>query len=317
MVDLTALKAANARRWAAARLTRGPEFAKPAAKAFANKARYVSIALRAGMPEIAWLFVAVSHYRESSQNFTKNLGQGDPLERVTVHVPAGRGPFLGPTAFEDGAVDALVKCAPYAARVTDWSIAGMLTTLERYNGLGYCNKGLPSPYLWSGTDRYHSGKYVADGVFDPDAVDKQLGCAGLILAIMALDSSIKFDVAAQPTPIAQLPPPPAIVEKDGAWLQAALNKLGASPVLTVDGIVGPGTRNAVRAFQLSAGLEPDGLVGPATFAALDAALATGKPVKTIPVPPEIVLPPPGTKAHADLAPTFWGRVLDLFKPKVG
>lgn len=32
-------------------------------------------------------------------------------------------------------------------------------------------------------------------------------------------------------------------------------------------------------------------------------------------PPDIVLPPPGTQAQADLAPTFWGRVLDLFKPK--
>jgi hypothetical protein len=41
----------------------------------------------------------------------------------------------------------------------------------------------------------------------------------------------------------------------------------------------------------------------------------GKPVQTLPVPPDIVLPPPGSQAHADLAPTFWGRVLDLFKPK--
>jgi hypothetical protein len=59
----------------------------------------------------------------------------------------------------------------------------------------------------------------------------------------------------------------------------------------------------------------DGLVGPATFKALDDALAAGKPVQTLPVPPDIVLPPPGSQAHADLAPTFWGRVLDLFKPK--
>jgi lysozyme len=34
-----------------------------------------------------------------------------------------------------------------------------------------------------------------------------------------------------------------------------------------------------------------------------------------PVPPDIVLPPPGTQARADLAPTFWGRFLDLFRPK--
>jgi peptidoglycan hydrolase-like protein with peptidoglycan-binding domain len=71
----------------------------------------------------------------------------------------------------------------------------------------------------------------------------------------------------------------------------------------------------VRAFQLAAGIGVDGLTGPETFAAIDKALADGKPVATLPVPPDIVLPPPGSQAHADLAPTFWGRVLDLFKPK--
>jgi hypothetical protein len=34
---------------------------------------------------------------------------------------------------------------------------GALTLLEQYNGLGYANRGLPSPYIWSGTDRYLKG----------------------------------------------------------------------------------------------------------------------------------------------------------------
>lgn len=210
MTDLVALKAANAKRWANAKLTRGPEFAHPAGKAFANKARYVTIAKRCKMPDVAWLFIACTHYRESSQDFTTHLGQGDPLSHVTVHVPAGRGPFFGPTAFEDGAVDALVSCPPYAARLTDWSIAGMLTNLERYNGLAYANAGVPSPYIWSGTDQYKSGKVLRDhGQIEP-VVDKQLGCAGLILAIMALDPTITFTgatirpnitIAPRPTPV--------------------------------------------------------------------------------------------------------------------
>jgi len=314
MTDLNVLKAANAQRWAKAQLTRGPEFSKPAQRAIANKQRYLTIARRAGMPDIGWVFIAVSHYRESGQDFERNLGQGDPLGAATIHVPAGRGPFLGATAFEDAAVDALVNCSPHAARLTDWSIAGTLTNLERYNGTGYANRGLPSPYIWSGTDQYQAGKYVADGVFDPAEVDKQLGCAGLILTMMGLDASIKFEDSAKTVPPNLPVTTPQI--HDGAWLQTALNTLGASPQLVVDGIVGPSTRNAVRAFQLAKNLEADGLVGPATFAALDAALAAGKPVPTIPVPPEIILPPPGTKAHTDLAPTFWGRVFDLFKPKV-
>jgi lysozyme family protein len=39
----------------------------------------------------------------------------------------------------------------------------------------------------SGTNQYASGKYVRDGVYDPNAVDGQLGCAGLLMAMMELD----------------------------------------------------------------------------------------------------------------------------------
>jgi hypothetical protein len=74
----------------------------------------------------------------------------------------------------------------------DWSIGGTLTMLEQYNGLGYASRGRPSPYIWSGTDQYVSGKYVRDGVYDPSAVDQQLGCAGLLMAMMALDPTITF-----------------------------------------------------------------------------------------------------------------------------
>lgn len=300
-VNINALKSANARRWVDAKLTRGPEFIPVAKRLVAAKARYQAVEARTGVP---WTFIAVTHQRESSQNWERSLAQGDRWDLVSIHVPAGRGPFQ---SWEAAAVDALVNCGPYAARNRDWSIAGTLALLERYNGVGYFNRRLPSPYIWSGTDQYQKGKYVADGVFDPDEVDKQLGCAGLILAMMKLDPSIKFEDG--PTA------PAAGVVRDGEWLQDSLNKLGAEPQLEVDGIVGPATRNAVRAFQLAQGLVVDGLVGPATFAALDKALAAGVKVKTLPVPPEIVLPPPGTKAREDLAPTFWGRVLDLFRPK--
>jgi lysozyme family protein len=303
MVDLVALKRANEKRWAVAKLTRGPEFLPVAKRLVAAKARYQAVERATGVP---WPFIAVTHQRESSQNWNRSLAQGDPWNEVSKHVPAGRGPF---GSWEAAAIDALVNCGPYASRNKDWSIGGLLTLLERYNGLGYVNKGLPSPYIWSGTDQYNKGKYVADGVFDANEVDKQLGCAGLIMAMMSLDQSINFDGGA----ITQTTTEPV---RDGEWLQASLNRLGANPQLDVDGIVGAATRNAVRAFQLNQGLVVDGLVGPATFAAIDAALAGGKKLPTMPVPPDIVLPPPGTQARADLAPTFWGRVTDLFRPKV-
>jgi lysozyme family protein len=303
MTDLAALKAANGKRWANARLTRGAEFSRFAAKAVTNKTRYRDVEGRTG---VHWCFIAASHYRESTMDFTRQLGQGDPLDRVSVHVPAGRGPFLGPKGFEDAAYDALVNCAPYAARNSDWSIAGLLTLLERYNGLAYANAGVPSPYIWSGTDQYVRGKVVVDhGPIEP-VVDKQLGCAGLILAIMALDPTVTFDTAPFVKPDVPTPPPAL----DGIWLQTSLNKLGATPVLVVDGIIGAGTRTAVKAFQASKGLVVDGVAGPATIAALTAALK--QPIIT--KPPEIKLPPPG-QVRDNLAPTFWGRVADLFRPK--
>jgi putative chitinase len=62
----------------------------------------------------------------------------------------------------------------------------------------------------------------------------------------------------------------ALGEDDGStkWLQAALNAAGAKPPLTVDGVSGPATTTAIRAFQQSAGLSVDGIAGPKTRAAL-------------------------------------------------
>ena len=188
MIDLVALMAANEARWAHAKVTRGPAFAIVAKRlvALEARARYRFVSARTGIP---WPVIAVIHERECSQDWTGSLAQGDPWDKVSVHVPAGRGPFK---SWEEAAVDALVHCAPYAARNKDWSIGGALTLLEQYNGLGYAARGVPSPYIWSGTDQYKSGKYVRDGIYDPNAVDQQLGCAGLLLAMMALDPSIAF-----------------------------------------------------------------------------------------------------------------------------
>jgi hypothetical protein len=178
-------------------------------------------------------------------------------------VPAGRGPFA---SFEDAAVDALVNCAPHAARNTDWSIGGMLTLLERYNGMSYANANRPSPYIWSGTDQYKIGKVRVDHGPIEEVVDKQLGCAGLIMAMMKLDPSITF--AASPAPAA------AQQTFDATWLQTSLNKLGATPPLVVDGIFGAATRTALRAFQKSKDrLTANGVANADTVAAIKDALA--------------------------------------------
>jgi lysozyme family protein len=186
MVDLNALSAANVKRWQNAKLTRKAEAASIARRLFQAKQRYQAVEAKTGVP---WPLVAVIHEREASQDWKASLAQGDPWNRVSVHVPAGRGPFV---SWEAAAIDALVHCPPFLARRKDWSIAGALTALETYNGVGYAARGVPSPYLWSGTDQYRSGKYVRDGVYDPGKVDAQLGCAAIIMAMMPLDPSIAF-----------------------------------------------------------------------------------------------------------------------------
>lgn len=236
MTDLIALKAANAKRWAAAKSLRSGTFsavAKHLAEPVA-RGRYQAVQAKTGVP---WHVIAVIHERECSQDWTGSLAQGDPWNRVSVHVPAGRGPFK---SWEEAAVDALVNCAPYAARNKDWSIGGTLTKLEEYNGLGQASgpsgwagkpytperkqrfAPQPSAYIWAGTDQYHAGKYVADHVYDSTAVDTQLGCAGLLMAMMAIDPTITFTgvvltpnitITPIPKPVVPVPPKPAI----GIW----------------------------------------------------------------------------------------------------
>ena len=206
MVDLNVLTAANAKRWANAKPTRVSQANSVAKRLIAAKVRYQTVEAKTGVP---WFIIAVIHERESSQIWTTHLGQGDPLDRVTVHVPAGRGPFFGPDAWERGAIDALADCAPYLARKTNWSTPeGALTNVEAYNGLKYAGVGRPSPYVFAGTSIYDpptgpGGKVLVDHGPIEDVypsgprkgqrvVDLQMGCAAMLLEMMALDPSIKF-----------------------------------------------------------------------------------------------------------------------------
>lgn len=65
---------------------------------------------------------------------------------------------------------------------------------------------------------------------------------------------------------------PAPIAGDVAGLQRALNALGASPALDVDGIYGSSTKSAVKAFQSEHSLAVDGIAGPKTLATIAKAL---------------------------------------------
>lgn len=178
----------NHSRWHNAKLTRAAEARKVAERLSKSKVRYKSASSLTGVP---WFVIAVIHQRESSGSFAGVLHNGQKIigtGRKTTIVPKGRGPFA---SWEAAAVDALKNCHPYAANNRDWSVKGTLDLLERYNGLGYRNKGLPSPYLWAGTNQYQKGKYIADGKYDPNHVDKQLGCAAILMAMMETEEDVR------------------------------------------------------------------------------------------------------------------------------
>lgn len=194
MTNLASLKAANAHRWVNMHTDPALSVTLDAVAgrliAPTAKGRYLDVS---GTTSVPWWVIAVIHERESSQSWSASLAQGDPWNHVSIHVPRGIGPFAN---WDEAAAYALEHCAPFAARWGDWSVGGTLTLLEEYNGLGYANHNVPSPYVWASTDQYKSGKYVADGHYDPAAVDHQLGCAALLARMAAADPSITFGRAA-------------------------------------------------------------------------------------------------------------------------
>lgn len=130
---------------------------------------------------VPWYVVGAIDCRESSFNHGSYLGNGDPLYKVTKHVPRGRGPFK---SWYDGAIDAFdfdgMNHLPPGGH---WDIVTALIKCESYNGMGYASKGLPSPYVWGGTTIQQAGKYVADGHFSATTWDTQPGCAGIFMAL--------------------------------------------------------------------------------------------------------------------------------------
>ena len=113
--------------------------------------------------------------------FFKHLHNGDSLGALTTRVPAGRPPgWTGTGSWEDSALDAVRF---KFKGITDWSLPQVLYALESFNGFGYRPKGVRSPYLWSFSNLYTKGRFVADHVYDPEKVSKQVGAA-LILKVL-------------------------------------------------------------------------------------------------------------------------------------
>lgn len=219
-------------------------------KILENRSRYEAVEAAQGVP---WFVVAVIHSMEASLSFRHHLHNGDPLTARTVHVPAGR-PKQGspPFTWEESAADAL--SLRHLGADTDWSLGGTLYQIEGYNGWGYrlYHKHVLSPYLWSFSNHYTSGKYVADGTWSDTAKSQQCGAA-VLLRRMAEQGEIAF--AGQPVPPAEAEPlvvryalsrsnDPAMAGR-AEDLQRWLNTYPGIFV-KVDGAPGPSTSAAYR-----------------------------------------------------------------------
>lgn len=177
-----------------------PEARSVANKIISYKDRYEPLEKATGVP---WYFIGLLHLRESNFDFDTHLHNGDPLNengrfKRTVHVPKNR-PIAPPKngksyTFEESAIDALVY---EFGKIKQWSIGQIAFLLETYNGFGYRDKGLPSPYLWAGSNQYTRGKYIRDHVFDPNVVDSQLGAMVVLKCVLDQDVGIKFEVEQQ------------------------------------------------------------------------------------------------------------------------
>lgn len=148
---------------------------------------------------VPWWFLAVVHSMECGLDFSTHPHNGDKLTARTVRVPKGRPPVVDhfPIDWVDSARDAIVY--ERLDKVTDWSLPSVLYHWHRYNGINnkYKTLQIPTPYLWSGSQHYIKGKYVADHEFDVNAVSKQVGAAVILKTLIELGAVILGDKQAR------------------------------------------------------------------------------------------------------------------------
>jgi lysozyme family protein/peptidoglycan hydrolase-like protein with peptidoglycan-binding domain len=250
----------------------------------ANKARYQTVQGSTGVP---WYVIAIIHNLEAGRRFDCHLHNGDPLTARTTHVPKNRPPHGNPPfTWEESAKDALEFDG--LTGVTSWTIERIAFELEKFNGFGYRNNhpNVKSPYLWSYSNIYVSGKYIADGSWSETAVSDQCGAMVMLRYMIDQGAMTVPSEGTAPQPDPSPGPVPSVPIFPGYYLrlgvendhnveivQRRLRDIGIDPG-PIDSSYGARTKMAVQLLQArsadSAGapLEIDGIVGPNTWAAL-------------------------------------------------
>lgn len=261
-----ALRSEYAALWTSmeVRPERKPEVNATARQIIANRPRYDDVSKATGVP---WYLIGILHVMECDDfpRFGQHLHNGDSLKRRTVQVPAGR-PKIGepPFTWEASAIDALKMPGKQFDKITDWSIERIAYCLELYNGFGYRQKSINihSPYLWSFTTNYRSGKYVRDHVWSASAVSTQCGALAILRCLVDLDTTIDLrspEEKIRPWPAAVVvaeaaPSPLSVVE---TVKTASSSRTVWSLVIAAFAMLGDGVRWVIDRIADLFGAAPD------------------------------------------------------------
>jgi len=140
---------------------------------------------------VPWWFVGVIQCMEAgltksgALHLDRHLHNGDSLQAKTRNVPAGRPHGIPPFTFLQSAIDAIQYDGLDKVDFAEGGVEKACFFLEGYNGWGVrmYHSDVLTAYLWSGTNQYKRGKYVADGQWSSTAVSGQIGAVPIILAL--------------------------------------------------------------------------------------------------------------------------------------
>ena len=183
---------------------------KAALRVIGGIERYIKIEKITGIP---WLFVGTIHEMECNCNFNKQILNGEDWDKKTTLVPKNLGPW---NSWEESALD---KNSLGRISIYEWNIGRLGKEAEKWNGLGYVYKNKNSPYLWSGSNHgIGSGKYVADGKYDENAVSDQIGVMVIVKYIEKMGFKVPNNLKVEINFL------PIIFDKNGENISSAVKE---------------------------------------------------------------------------------------------
>jgi len=309
---------------------RVPALQAIAAALIANKATYRRVAGAVWSQASLWFIVALIDQMEGGGGCRTHLHNGDPLTARTINVPAGRPPgephgsitvsagniAVRAFTFEESAIDALIfddlDKVPKDAD-GNWPIERVAYQLEKYNGGGYLDKPIVSPYLASWSNKYTKGKFTSDHHYDPEAVSQQPGALSILKILATLDAEVASALQPQPKEIPMTTAPPLAPAQAPAPSRSPQEAAPALPAIDLNTIevdlekIAP-TLEFIAAFVPG----PYGLAVKAGIPAIEALLKVGGDIENA---PDLAAKFAALEAHTHDIGNVFGQIKAIFAPK--